>query len=382
MGNETSNPQENELEDEFAKFDGIETLGYRVLGVQPNSPASAAGLVSFLDFLVGCNGEMLLGSGEGLEEGEEYDDVDFPGVLRDNVGKELELLVHNIKSNSQRLVKITPTADWGGAGLLGVTIRLDNYGGADERLIRVLSVEHNSPAAIAGLVPMSDFLLGTASTSFESDEVLAEVLMMHVDRIVEIYVYSSESDVVRVVTLMPTLSWGGRGLLGAEVGTGYLHRFPKSCRGTDGRSVERKVKMGVRPTEALEGKKLGGVSKASKVDAEDQITRDEDEMVDLTALTDSMSGSMKVMRFEEQMEMEPDPAEEQQQSERPADQTTEQTGEEPAGEPSIESGKVEKLPESHAQHSSEADAVFAGPPPDITSEHISQGAEGLGIDLR
>ncbi len=91
MGNETSNPQENELEDEFAKFDGIETLGYRVLGVQPNSPASAAGLVSFLDFLVGCNGEMLLGSGEGLEEGEEYDDVDFPGVLRDNVGKELEL---------------------------------------------------------------------------------------------------------------------------------------------------------------------------------------------------------------------------------------------------------------------------------------------------
>lgn len=91
MGNQTSNPQENEPEDEFAKFDGVDTLGYRVLGVQPNSPASAAGLVSFLDFLVGCNGEMLLGSGEGLEEGEEYDDIDFPGVLRDNVGKELEL---------------------------------------------------------------------------------------------------------------------------------------------------------------------------------------------------------------------------------------------------------------------------------------------------
>jgi hypothetical protein len=61
------------------------------LGVQPNSPASAAGLVSFLDFLVGCNGEMLLASGEGLEEGDEYDDVDFPALLKDNVGKELEL---------------------------------------------------------------------------------------------------------------------------------------------------------------------------------------------------------------------------------------------------------------------------------------------------
>lgn len=206
--------------------------------------------------------------------------------------------------------------------------------------------------------------------------------MMHVDRIVEIYVYSSESDVVRVVTLMPTLSWGGRGLLGAEVGTGYLHRFPKSCRGTDGRSVERKVKMGVRPTEALEGKKKEGVSESLAADAEEGTTRDEDEMVDLTALTDSLSGNMKVMRFEEQMEMEPDPAEDERNSETPADQITEQTGEEPAGEPSNESGRKKELSESRAQYTSEADELFASPPPDSTPEKISQGAEGLGIDLR
>lgn len=92
MGNEASSSSEHgNYPDEFAKFDGIETLGYRVLGVQPNSPASKAGLVSFLDFLVGCNGQMLLASGEGLEEGEEYDDVDFPALLKENAGKELEL---------------------------------------------------------------------------------------------------------------------------------------------------------------------------------------------------------------------------------------------------------------------------------------------------
>jgi hypothetical protein len=34
-----------------------------------------------------------------------------------------------------------------GAGLLGVTIKLDDYGGADERLVRVLEVEEHSPAA-------------------------------------------------------------------------------------------------------------------------------------------------------------------------------------------------------------------------------------------
>ena len=83
MGNaESTGDQHHDQDDEFAEFDGIETLGYRVLGVQPNSPASSAGLVSFFDFLVGANGQMLLGSGEGLEEGEEYDDIDFPSMLQ------------------------------------------------------------------------------------------------------------------------------------------------------------------------------------------------------------------------------------------------------------------------------------------------------------
>jgi len=68
-------------------------------------------------------------------------------------------------------------------------------------------------------------------------------LRYHVDQVVELYVYNAESDVVRVVALMPTLSWGGHGLLGAEVGTGYLHRLPTTCRGTIGQSVERKVRI-------------------------------------------------------------------------------------------------------------------------------------------
>lgn len=159
-------------------------------------------------------------------------------------------MVWNIKAQEKRLVELTPNDDWGGAGLLGVTIRLDNYGGADERLIRVLEVEDDSPAAVAGLVPMKDFLLGTTATAFGSSEVLAAVLEQHIERVVEIHVYNSDSDVVRVVALVPSYSWGGRGLLGAEVGTGYLHRLPNSCRSTIGRSVERKVRWMNKGTDA------------------------------------------------------------------------------------------------------------------------------------
>lgn len=81
---------EDEDEEALDPFDGIDTLGYRVLGVQPNSPASAAGLVSFLDFLVGADNKMLLGSGEELEPGQEYDDVDLPGLLEGKKGTSIE----------------------------------------------------------------------------------------------------------------------------------------------------------------------------------------------------------------------------------------------------------------------------------------------------
>jgi hypothetical protein len=87
MGNSSSVGGED---DPLDPFDGIDTLGYRVLGVQPDSPAAAAGLVSFLDFLVGANDKMLLGSGEELQPGEEYDDVDLPAFLEENKGQEVE----------------------------------------------------------------------------------------------------------------------------------------------------------------------------------------------------------------------------------------------------------------------------------------------------
>ena len=46
--------------------------------------------------------------------------------------------------------------------MLGVTIRFDTYHEAEENLCHILEVETNSPADLAGLLPMSDYLLGTA----------------------------------------------------------------------------------------------------------------------------------------------------------------------------------------------------------------------------
>lgn len=227
------------------QFDGCTTLGYRVLGVQPNSPASRAGLVSFFDFLVGVNGQLLFDNGEHSDPaGEYFEDLDFISVVKDNLDKEIELLVWNIKNKTQRFITLTPSSNWDGTGLLGVTIRMDDYMTAEENLLRVVSVQSDSPAAKAGLKPLTDYLLGTTMESFENEDVLGDVLYENEDQVLEIYVYNSETDVVRVVTIVPSLKWGGGGLLGAEVGRGYLHGLPKSCRNTLGVSFERKISVG------------------------------------------------------------------------------------------------------------------------------------------
>jgi hypothetical protein len=53
---------------------------------------------------------------------------------------------------------------------------------------------------------------------------------------VEFYVYNSDSDDVRTVLLMPSKLWGGEGLLGASVASGYLHVLPSRCCTTIGTS--------------------------------------------------------------------------------------------------------------------------------------------------
>lgn len=157
------------------------------------------------------------------------------------------LVVFNIKSQEARIVHLTPNDTWGGAGLLGVTIRLDNYAGAEDRFIRVLSVVENGPAAVSGLLDDgTDFILGTTHHTINSLSHFAQLLQDNIDRIIELYVYNSNTDIVRVVTLMPSYEWnsksGGTGIFGAEVGTGYLHRLPYRSRSTSGKCVERKVR--------------------------------------------------------------------------------------------------------------------------------------------
>ena len=215
MGNSNSSDHDDEA---FGK------VGYRVLGVQPNSPASKIGLVSFFDFIVAANGVPLTTL-----------DKTFIELIKSSEDKPLPLKVYNCKSKNIRDLELVPSRNWPGEGMLGVTIRFDSYHNAEEDLCHVTEVDPDSPADLAGLMPETDYLLGTLEKVFKTTEILYEELRTHVNVPIDFYVYNTESDEVRTCVVMPSNDWGGAGLLGASVASGLLHALPSECCHTTGR---------------------------------------------------------------------------------------------------------------------------------------------------
>lgn len=210
-----------------ASQEEIDSVGYRVLGVQPNSPAASAGLVSFFDFVIAANNYPL-----------KVLDQKFVEMIKESENKALPLTIYNIKSETTRDVIITPKRNWGGQGMLGVTIRFDSFWRAEEALVRVLEVQPDSPGELAGLEAEKDYLLGTAEKVFKDTETLFEEVRKFMDSTVEFFVYNTTTDEVRVVVIMPTEDWNGEGCLGINVGHGFLHRLPHRCKQSTGRSIE------------------------------------------------------------------------------------------------------------------------------------------------
>ncbi|KAI9922873.1 hypothetical protein PsorP6_001788 [Peronosclerospora sorghi] len=200
--------------------------GFRVLGIQEQSPASAVGFVSFFDFVLEANGIRL-----------DTRDATLMELIAQSEDRPMQLRVWNVKSQTTRELQLTPSRKWPGKGLLGVTIRFDSYEGAEDQLIHVLNVAKASPAERAGLRAGSDYLLGTPERAFTDAEDLHNAILDALDGSFQCYVYNSLDDQVRIVSIVPSDRWGGDGVLGAEVGHGYLHRLPSMCRKTVGSSV-------------------------------------------------------------------------------------------------------------------------------------------------
>lgn len=190
------------------------TEGYHVLRVQDGSPGQKAGLEAFFDFIVSIGNTRLDQDNDTLKE-----------LLRANVDKEISITVYNSKTQSVRQITIVPSMTWGGQGFLGVSIKFCSIRGANENVWHVLEVHPSSPAELAGLRPFTDYIIGADSVLRESEDIFI-LIEAHESRPLKLYVYNTEDDSCRKVTITPNSSWGGEGSLGCGIGYGYLHRIP------------------------------------------------------------------------------------------------------------------------------------------------------------
>ncbi|UXI21104.1 hypothetical protein NH340_JMT07047 [Sarcoptes scabiei] len=151
---------------------------------------------------------------------------DLKDILKSHLDKQLKLLVYNSKHQNVRCVEIVPSNNWNGQGLLGVSIRFASFESANENVWHILDVAPNSPASVAGLQSYSDYIIGADSFLQDTDDIF-NLIQTYESKPLKLFVYNSETDCCREVTIVPNSHWGGSGLLGCDIGYGYLHRIPK-----------------------------------------------------------------------------------------------------------------------------------------------------------
>ncbi|KAM9844728.1 Golgi reassembly-stacking protein 1a [Aulostomus maculatus] len=190
------------------------TYGYHVHGVQPNSPAEKCGLQPFFDFILSLDNKRLNEENDLLKE-----------LLKANMEKAVRMEVYSTRSLRVRELEVVPSNMWGGQGLLGASVRFCSYQGANENVWHVLDVEPSSPAALAGLLPHNDYIVGADQVLQDSEDFFS-LIEAHEGKQLKLLVYNSQTEACREVVVTPNGAWGGEGSLGCGIGYGYLHRIP------------------------------------------------------------------------------------------------------------------------------------------------------------
>ncbi|CAL1688134.1 unnamed protein product [Lasius platythorax] len=100
---------------------------------------------------------------------------------------------------------------------MGLSHSVEIPGGGTEGY-HVLRVQDGSPGQQAGLEAFFDFIVAIGNTRLDQDnDTLKELLKAGVNKELTITVYSSKTQSVRRTKIVPSMTWGGQGLLGVSI---------------------------------------------------------------------------------------------------------------------------------------------------------------------
>uniref|UniRef100_A0A3B0MR25 GRASP55/65 PDZ-like domain containing protein, putative n=1 Tax=Theileria annulata TaxID=5874 RepID=A0A3B0MR25_THEAN len=191
--------------------------GLRVHRVYPNGPGDVAGIEPFFDYILDVDGYTY------TDDSDETLNL-FTKYVNDHENQQISLTVYNARKKNIRDVYIVPQK-WDGIGLLGLTLKFGLFSCLDEGA-HIVHVYDKSPAQKAGLMPITDYLLGTNLQLFYDLDCVRIHVANKVDKEVVLIVYNSVTETVRRALIVPRENWGGRGTLGCDLAKGYIHRIP------------------------------------------------------------------------------------------------------------------------------------------------------------
>ncbi|KAF8948543.1 Golgi reassembly-stacking protein 2 [Haplosporangium gracile] len=210
--------------------------GYHVLMVKENTPAARAGLRPYFDYIMGINGIRLNKEDSVLRDQMESSE-DRPVILD----------IYSTREQALRKIELTPVHKWdnGKDGYIGCSIRFCLFDTISDVVWHILDVASGSPAMEAGLCAHADYVIGTPLGIMRGEQDLYDLIEDYIADELLLHVYNANTNEVREVIIIPREDWGGQGLLGCDVGFGYLHRLPKqdhTGRQTNGsRDVKEKA---------------------------------------------------------------------------------------------------------------------------------------------
>jgi hypothetical protein len=82
---------------------------------------------------------------------------------------------------------------------------------------RIIQTAPSSPAQIVGLTPYVDFIVSANGVPLSRDQTLNQIISKSLNCKVQLKVFSILSSAFRTLTVTPSNSWGGDGLIGAAV---------------------------------------------------------------------------------------------------------------------------------------------------------------------
>ncbi|KAI0818256.1 GRASP55/65 PDZ-like domain-containing protein [Xylaria sp. FL0064] len=170
------------------------------------------GVEPWFDFVVGINGRMIDNPEPRL----------FAQEVRNCAGGTVALGLWSAKGQRIRVLHIPVPSS---TGSLGLSLQWAPLSLAST-IWHVLDVPANSPADAAGLLPYSDYIIGTPDGILHGESGLGELVDDYIGRPLRLWVYNNEYNVTRELEIVPSREWGGEGALGCVLGFGALHRLP------------------------------------------------------------------------------------------------------------------------------------------------------------